>query len=115
MLLTPKSEYTTSLKVIETPNQLACSSAYNALVRHKELPKFQQKAFTKEWDKLSPSISIIHQNFIAPLTGYFTCIEANFMDVLSLHNSLLIPASVFGSSNENLSICTCLFNISYTE
>ena len=112
VLFTPEPEYEVCLNMITSPNQLACDTAYEALSKSLKLPHLQQQAFDKEWQKLNSDIQNFDSTFTPPSMGYFSCIKANFMDVLTAHNTLLVPASVFGSRDHNLSIATCLFNIS---
>ncbi|BDS06833.1 hypothetical protein NT6N_18730 [Oceaniferula spumae] len=111
VLLTPETDYDTCLRLIEAPQQVECNSAHHALTSSADMPRLQQRAFSDEWNSLSSSIKNFHPSFNVPTLGYFSFINVNFTDVLNSYNALLIPASVFGSCNPNLSIATCLFNI----
>lgn len=73
----------------------------------------QQEFFDREWLRLSPVIEkITGHPFVAPENGYMACIKANCQRALEEHNVMVVPGSVFGSSDPNLSIVTCLYEMS---
>lgn len=111
VLLAPEKYKEVCNDILVAPPESACSSAFAALEKQNDLSDVQQSAFSKEWDKLTREIQKIAPYFNAPETGYFATIEANHNDVLEDHSALVIPATVFGSRNPNISIVSCLYDI----
>lgn len=98
---------------LRTPTFEGTQAARNALTHHPHHARDQQQAFTREWERLAPKIeTMTGQSFTPPENGYMAPVPIAFDDALTTHNTLLVPASVFGSLNPNLSIATCLHDIS---
>jgi aspartate/methionine/tyrosine aminotransferase len=73
----------------------------------------QQKLFNREWLRLTPMIErITGSSFEPPENGYMACINANYQRALRDHNVLVVPGSVFGSEDPDISIATCLYEMS---
>ncbi len=108
IVLAPQDDLDTLRGAIEPPSPEACTSAYMAMVRQPDLPDTQQRTFTEEWNRLLPQIRAFDPDFQPPESGYFGIVNAPYEEVLEKHNTLVIPASVFGSKNKNLSIVSCL-------
>lgn len=87
-------------------------AATDALTHHPHHAVDQQRAFDAEWKRLTPAIEkMTGQTFTPPENGYMATVNISFQDALSEHNTLVVPASVFGSKKPNLSILTCLHDI----
>jgi aspartate/methionine/tyrosine aminotransferase len=112
ILITPSADIRIAQAILAEPKNEAPQSALPVLASQPNLPHIQQEAFNKEWARLSPAIKNFAPDFKPPLTGYFTMIAQNFETVLKEHNALLIPATLFGSKDKNLSVASCLNNIS---
>ena len=112
VLLAPQKDRDICRNTLIPPSAEACSSAFMALEKQNDLSDVQQEAFSHEWNQLTPAIREFAPNFEAPKTGYFAAIEVNHKEVLKRNNALVIPGTVFGSDNNNISIISCLYNIS---
>lgn len=76
-----------------------------------DLPRFQQRAFTHEWRRLSPRIKAAAPAWEPPETGYFSVVEVPFDDLLDRHDILAVPASAFGSRSRDQSVLACLHDL----
>lgn len=101
----------TPLEIFPEPSQASCNSAFSALEHQELLADIQQRAFEKEWARLTPAIQKFAPDFTPPQNGYMAVVPANAVQVLNAHNTMIVPASVFGSSNDNLSVMTCLHDL----
>ena len=115
VLLTPKKERDTCANLLESPNSEACSSAFNAMEQCPDLPIQQQTAFSREWQRLLPKIQTLAPDFTSPVSGYFSVAKINHEVALNDFNTLVIPASVFGSRDSELSVITCLYDIAKND
>ena len=97
--------------MLSTPPNESCTSAYIALMEEPDLPYIQQKRFSHTWEKLTPRIQEFAPDFTPPASGYFAAVQANAEDVLKQHNTHIIPASTFGSTQEDMSVISCLHDI----
>lgn len=111
ILVPPPQDAAAIRAALPAPQAEAYHSAYAALTRQSALPDIQQAAFTRAWARMTPEIRKFDPDFKPPLTGYFALVNAPWDTVLKQHNTLLLPASVFGSKNLNLSIASCLHGI----
>ncbi len=111
-LLTPEKYFGICKAAISRPSSAACSSAFAALEKQNDLCDKQKHVFSDRWNGLASSIREFAPNFQPPKTGYFLAIEAKHGDVLKEHSALIIPATVFGSSREDVSIISCLYGVS---
>jgi len=81
-----------------------------------DLSRMLQGAFAREWERLGPFISALDADWTPPTTGYVSVLHASFTQLLDEHGVLSVPASVFGSQHEDLSIVTCLYSLAeHTE
>ncbi|MBL4698457.1 MAG: aminotransferase class I/II-fold pyridoxal phosphate-dependent enzyme [Phycisphaerales bacterium] len=110
-LLAPEGDQHVCRNVLVSPSNMACSSAFTALGQS-NLPDKQQHAFSQEWSRLASDIREFVPSFQIPKTGYFAAINAKHDEVLKKYNALVIPATVFGSSRQDVSIISCLYDIS---
>lgn len=93
---------------VEPASKQASAAAFSALRHQADLPRLQQSIFRQKWDKLAPVIRQFDPDFKAPDSGYLALVNAPYEKVLADHNTLLVPASVFGSHKQNLSVASCL-------
>jgi hypothetical protein len=75
-----------------------------------KLPQRQQEAFRREWQRLDARVRAVVDNWEAPSSGYFSLVSASFEHLLK-HDILSVPATVFGSRREDLSVITCLHDL----
>lgn len=95
------------------PTVEGVQAAVDALTHHRHHARDQQTAFDAEWRRLTPLIeSMTGQAFTPPENGYLVPVPISVERALAEHNVLLVPASVFGSALADLSIATCLHDIS---
>ncbi len=80
-----------------------------------ELPRMQQEAFDREWHRLTKRIRAAMQDWQPPPTGYFSVLSAQFTRLLDEYDILAVPATVFGSRRNDLSIITCLHDLAAHE
>jgi len=82
-----------------------------AITTRPDLPLRQQQAFTREWELLSPKIRAAAPDWNPPETGYFSVVAVPFQELLDEHDTLAVPASVFGSKRSDCSVITCLHDL----
>lgn len=98
---------------LRQPTDEGVQAAIDALTHHPHHAADQQRAFDAEWKRLTPAIQkMTGQTFTPPENGYMAPVTISAQDALTKHNTLVVPASVFGSKDPNLSIVTCLHDIS---
>lgn len=85
--------------------------ALGALETAPRLPLRQQQAFAAEWRRLAPSIQATTPQWQPPSTGYFSVVPVAFETLLSTHNLLGVPATVFGSKRHDCTVVTCLHDL----
>jgi hypothetical protein len=90
-------------------SQLARASALIDLAP--TLPALLVERFAAAWLRLLPAIRSACPSWRPPETGYFSILPARFDELLSKHDLLAIPASVFGSKRKDLSVASCLYDI----
>jgi hypothetical protein len=93
------------------PTEAALSTAIHTIECQPDLPLSQQRAFDREWQRLAPVLQSVCPEWNPPPSGYFSVVRAPFQDLLETHDLLAVPASVFGSPREDLSIVTCLHDL----
>ena len=81
------------------------------LEAHPDLPRMQQAAFDREWQRLAPHIRKAVPDWQPPATGYFSVVPIPFAKLLDEHGALSVPASVFGARHDDVSIVTCLHDL----
>jgi hypothetical protein len=75
----------------------------------------QQNAFGLEWQRLAPRIRVTSPDWQPPVSGYFSVLSVAFERLLNEHGILAVPATVFGSSRNDLSVITCLHALAAHE
>jgi aspartate/methionine/tyrosine aminotransferase len=76
-----------------------------------DLCQLQQAAFDREWQRLAPRIRCVVPDWQPPSVGYFSLVSAPFTTLLNEYDILSVPATVFGSPHNDLSIVTCLHDL----
>jgi len=106
------SDIVTSLKnVLEPLTEEAVDKAAQIMTSLPELPNTLKEVFINEWQRLTPHIQQISSGFKPPEIGYFSTINQATEATFEKHNTLTIPASVFGSKDTELSVISCLYEI----
>ena len=77
-----------------------------------ELSRLQQNLFVEEWLRLTPQIRRVDPFWQPPSNGYFSVMQIPFTELFEAWSILSVPASVFGSARDDLSIISCLHDIS---
>jgi histidinol-phosphate/aromatic aminotransferase/cobyric acid decarboxylase-like protein len=94
----------------EPPSEEALRKAETTLERSPGLPRLQQEAFYKEWERLAPRLQKACPEWQPPACGYFSVLPLPFQHLLDGHDILGVPASVFGSPHA-VSVITCLHDL----
>lgn len=87
----------------------ACGAAKAAMTTDAEMPARQQYIFRKQWSRDLP-IKKYPRSAVPVNTGYFKPVAVNFEEAFKQDRILLVPASIFGNKDKNLSIATCLYD-----
>jgi aspartate/methionine/tyrosine aminotransferase len=93
---------------VSLPSDIEVGRVIAMLEGGPDLPRMQQDAFDREWRRLAPCLRSASPDWQPPATGYFSVVSAPFMRLLEEHGILSVPATVFGSRRNDLSIVTCL-------
>lgn len=94
------------------PPAQAAGAALHALTEAVDHPYRQQMLFHREWVRRVPELeSLGGPRTVFPRSGYLGLVEINFEEALERHNTLVVPASVFGSKRQDLSIVSCLYEM----
>jgi len=89
----------------EFKDEVSYNRAYDIMTQIPNLPALQQQEFNRGFDHLAESTGLdVYKSEIA----YFAVIEEPFEEILKC-NILGVPASVFGSARDDLTIVTGLF------
>jgi histidinol-phosphate/aromatic aminotransferase/cobyric acid decarboxylase-like protein len=91
------------------PTAETCTSVLDALTVDMHMPETQRNIFNSEWARREHKLSKYGGNVGDIGSGYFRRVHVNFKKALEEDGLLLVPASVFGSSNMDWSIATCLY------
>lgn len=78
---------------------------------HAALPTQLRSAFSEEWKRLAPAIHNFAPHWRPPQAGYYSTVNIPFTQLLEEQNVLGVPASVFGSDREDVTVISCLFAI----
>lgn len=81
------------------------------LTEQPDLPRRQQERFEAQWQVLRQDIVESYPKWTPPQTGYFSTLPISYQVLLDRHKVLAVPASVFGSQRDDLSVITCLHGI----
>ncbi|HLJ89369.1 MAG TPA: aminotransferase class I/II-fold pyridoxal phosphate-dependent enzyme [Candidatus Angelobacter sp.] len=100
---------------VATPTPTNLSKIHAVLRERPQLCRLQQEAFRREWRRLAPAIRKAAPGWQPPANGYFSVVSVPFATLLNDHGILSIPASVFGSRRNDLSILTCLYDLAAHE
>jgi len=82
------------------------------LEAHPNLGLLQRDLFAKEWFRLSPQIRQADPLWQPPSTSYFSTVAVPFARLVEDWSILGVPASVFGSTRRDLSVVSCLHDLS---
>ena len=93
------------------PSAAALTQAVACFNAQPDLPSRQQERFDAQWLSLRETVRTAHSKWCAPARGYFSVLPISAADLLEKHGMLAVPASVFGTSDEDLSVITCLHDI----
>lgn len=96
------------------PTGEACGAAKVALTTDAEMPARQQYIFRRQWARDLP-IKKFPRSSLKTQTGYFKPLAVNFKEAFDRDRILLVPASIFGNKDENLSIATCLYDAAIVQ
>jgi len=96
---------------VSLPSDIEAGRVIAMLEGLPDLPRMQQEAFDREWRRLAPRLRSASPDWQPPATGYFSVVSAPFMRLLEEHGILSVPATVFGSRRNDLSIVTCLHDL----
>lgn len=91
------------------PTVETCTSAIDALCIDPFMPETQRKIFNSEWSRREHKLAKYGGNVGDAGSGYFRRVHVNFEKAFKEDGILLVPASVFGSSETDWSIATCLY------
>jgi histidinol-phosphate/aromatic aminotransferase/cobyric acid decarboxylase-like protein len=80
-----------------------------ALNHCSRLPHDLAETFERQWAALAERIQVASPAWRPPVTGYFSVIPVSFEKLLRQYQILAVPASVFGSRRDDLSVLTCLY------
>lgn len=86
----------------------AAGRAVAALRAHPDHPADVEATFRRQWAALADRLRAVLPQWQPPVTGYFSVVALGF-DELLRHDLLAVPATVFGSHREDLSIVSCLY------
>lgn len=78
---------------------------------HTTLPLQLRAIFTEEWNQLDDAIHQFAPDWQPPESGYYSTVNLPFEQLLQEHNTLGVPATVFGSDRTDVTIISCLFYI----
>eukprot|EP00511_Aplanochytrium_stocchinoi_P007081 CAMPEP_0204836224 /NCGR_PEP_ID=MMETSP1346-20131115/24514_1 /ASSEMBLY_ACC=CAM_ASM_000771 /TAXON_ID=215587 /ORGANISM="Aplanochytrium stocchinoi, Strain GSBS06" /LENGTH=922 /DNA_ID=CAMNT_0051970771 /DNA_START=115 /DNA_END=2883 /DNA_ORIENTATION=+ len=97
------------------PSTLALKKAAFVLENQPTLPRELNNRFKMQWMKLGTYIRENVDSFWKiPAVSYFSHVDGNWIQHLAEKegkSGMCVPASVFGSSNKNKSIISCLYDI----
>lgn len=91
------------------PTVDACTSAIDALTIDSFMPETQRKVFNSEWSQREQKLAKYGGNVGDAGSGYFRRVRVNCEKAFKEDGLLLVPVSVFGSSENDWSIATCLY------
>lgn len=91
------------------PTSESCTSAIDALMNDPFMPERQRNIFNSEWARREHKLAKYGGNVGDAGSGYFRRVRVNFEQAFKEDGLLLVPASVFGSGNNDWSIATCLY------
>jgi aspartate/methionine/tyrosine aminotransferase len=107
--LTPPDGAAEVQRQLMGPSQEEAGRAADALRRRPQMPHEVEGVFRRQWAALSERIGTAVPGWKPPATGYFSVVAAPFATLLERDGMLAVPASVFGSRRDDLSVLTCLY------
>lgn len=96
----------------ENPDASSLKSVFDIMSRQPDLPCLQEKKFEQEWKYYESILRNADPKFEIPPTGYFSTLRRDHLSLLEKFNILAVPASVFGSDEQNISVVSCLHDMS---
>jgi aspartate/methionine/tyrosine aminotransferase len=87
-------------------------SVLSALSEDPSMPNRQREIFEREWVRREHKLAKYGGNACDAGAGYFRRVHVNFEKAFNEDGILLVPASVFGSNDNDWSIATCLYEAS---
>jgi len=111
----PRSLAPTLQRSVSPPSEAEFGRIKAVLDDRPDLCQLQQAAFDREWQRLAPRIRCAVSDWQPPSVGYFSVVSASFTTLLDEHDILSVPATVFGSPHDDLSIVTCLHDLAAHE
>jgi hypothetical protein len=97
------------------PSVEAEDAAKAALYTDPFMPDNQERIFRSEWLRRGHKLKKYGRVYPRSGSGYFRRIDVNFEKAFADDGLLLVPASVFGSTEDNTSIATCLYEASLSR
>ncbi|QDT29166.1 histidinol-phosphate aminotransferase [Gimesia panareensis] len=79
--------------------------------QHATLPAKLSALFTTEWNQLDNAIHQFAPDWQPPQSAYYSTVNISFEQLLEEHNTLGVPATVFGSDRTDATVISCLFHI----
>ncbi|WP_339727403.1 hypothetical protein [uncultured Gimesia sp.] len=95
---------------LQSQDDITCNWV-EVIRQHAALPAQLRSAFLDEWSRLTPAIHYFAPHWQPPQAGYYSTVNIPFAQLLREQNVLGVPASVFGSDREDVTVISCLFAI----
>ena len=95
----------------DAPSDEDIHRAIACFTQQPDLPRKQQERFEAQWEMLRPEIVKVCPKWTPPETGYFSILPMASQALLDNYGMLAVPASVFGSRRDDLSVISCLHDI----
>ncbi|MBY3155197.1 hypothetical protein HFO56_23020 [Rhizobium laguerreae] len=95
------------------PTAETCAAVLDAFSVDPFMPETQRTIFDSEWARREHKLTKYGGSVGDAGSGYFRRVHVNFEKALKEDGLLLVPASVFGSSNMDWSIATCLYEAAW--
>lgn len=73
-----------------------------------ELPDVLESSFKHSWNEVRAMIQAVNPDWYPPDVSYLSVIKEDYKTLLNQYNIAAVPASVFGSKHNNLSILSVL-------
>lgn len=97
------------LRAPAPPSNAASGDALAALHSDPMMPARQRQVFRAEWARRGHHLHHYRAPAAGPGSGYFRPVRVQVHTALERDNILLVPASVFGHTDPEWSIATCLY------
>jgi histidinol-phosphate/aromatic aminotransferase/cobyric acid decarboxylase-like protein len=100
---------------VELPSANELAAAITWLGARPDLPSQQAVAFQRQWPRLSETIRAAIPDWQPPTSGYFSTVTISHRTLLADHGILAVPASVFGATDADVSIVSCLHDLAMDQ